>query len=67
MKDHIENILNREMTRKEFLQHVGSGMLVLFGITSLIKAITGQSNKGTIKQQGAAYGSSVYGGIENAS
>lgn len=57
MKTQLENLLSREMTRKEFLQHVGSGMLIMFGISGLLKAMTRQNSS----KQGMGYGSSAYG------
>lgn len=58
MKAQIEELFSKEMTRKEFLQHVGGAFLILIGISGLMQALLGsQKRKST-----AGYGSSAYGG-----
>lgn len=61
MRDQIDQLFAKEMTRKDFLQHVGSGMLILFGISGLIKAFTSHQPS---KQTGFGYGASTYGGFK---
>lgn len=61
MKDQIDQLFAKEMTRKEFLQHIGSAMLILFGISGLLKALTSQSTK---RENSFGYGSSAYGGLK---
>jgi hypothetical protein len=61
MKDQINELLATQMSRKEFLQHIGAGILVVFGISGLLKALT-QQNRG--RSQGMGYGSSAYGGAK---
>lgn len=63
MKDQIQVLMNKEMSRVEFLQHVGAGLLVAFGLSGIAKAIL-QQNKSTHTQtQGLEYGDSYYGGV----
>ncbi len=64
MKAQLDELLNREMSRKEFLQHVGSGLLVLFGISGLLKALTQQQPKIGRQTNNMGYGSSAYGGAK---
>jgi hypothetical protein len=59
MKSQIEELFNKEMTRKEFLQHVGAAVLVVLGISGLMQALLGSQKQ---KQTAAGYGSSAYGG-----
>lgn len=62
MKAQINELFSKEMTRKEFLQHIGGALLVLFGISGLMKALLG-----TQKQSASAgYGSSAYGGMKRS-
>lgn len=61
MRDQIDTLFNKEMTRKEFLQHVGSGILILFGISGLLNALAGQQKSGQ-RTQSMGYGTSAYGG-----
>lgn len=60
MKNQLENLMVKEMSRKEFLQYVGSGLLVMFGISGLIKALVG--NQLDTRQSANDYGFSTYGG-----
>jgi len=59
MKDQIEALFNKEMTRKEFLQHVASALLILFGISGLINALQPKRQTQTM-----GYGASAYGGTK---
>lgn len=63
MKEQIDTLLSTEMSRKEFLQRIGSGMLILFGVSGLLKALTQQNTRGG-RQQSLGYGSSAYGGAK---
>lgn len=61
MKEQIDELFGTEMSRKEFLQYVGSGLLVLFGISGFLKALT---QRPRTRLQGMGYGASVYGGAK---
>lgn len=59
MKNELENILQQKMNRKEFLQYVGSAILMILGVSSLLKAL----NIGQHAQKSTTgYGASLYGG-----
>lgn len=60
MKIQLETLMNKEMSRKEFLQYVGSGILVVFGISGLLKALAGSQVE--TRQPANDYGFSTYGG-----
>lgn len=60
MKAQIEELFSKEMTRKEFLQHIGAAALVVLGISGLLQALLGGQKQ---KQTAAGYGSSAYGGL----
>lgn len=67
MKASLENVLQQKLTRKEFIQYVGSGLMVLFGVSSLLKAIQTPLSKGTQTKvaqnsNNTSYGSQAYGG-----
>ena len=59
MKLQIDALLQQEMTRKEFLQYAGSALLMLFGVSSVIKAL--QSGATPRARKPAGYGASLYG------
>ena len=58
MRAQIEELFNKKMTRKEFLQHIGAAFLILIGISGLMQALLGSQKR----KQTAGYGSSAYGG-----
>jgi hypothetical protein len=62
MQKHLNTIMQKEMTRKEFLATVGFGVATLFGAGTLIKLLTGRQEVG--QQPSVAYGSSAYGGAK---
>lgn len=54
----IQELLETEMDRKEFMAYVGATALAVFGVSGLLKAIT-QNSPTTKKDSG--YGGSAYG------
>ncbi|HTE57259.1 MAG TPA: hypothetical protein VK694_00795 [Verrucomicrobiae bacterium] len=58
IRDQIDALFDKEMDRKEFLQHVGAGVLIVFGLGGLLKALTTQPQR----KQDMGYGASAYGG-----
>lgn len=58
----LQELLNSEMDRKEFLAYMGATLLAVFGISGLMKALmrpTQSSATGSGKANG--YGGSSYG------
>jgi len=64
MNKQLATLMQKEMTRKEFLTTLGFGVATVFGFGSLIRMLTGkQSFSGQQHSAVAAgYGASVYGG-----
>lgn len=64
VKQILDNALNTQMTRKEFLGQLGALLLAVVGITSMLHAISGHKpiTSGSVDAFGA-YGASAYGGI----
>lgn len=58
MRHELDALLGKEMTRKEFLQHVGAALLMAFGIAGLLSALT----KPQMRKASHGYGFSAYGG-----
>lgn len=52
----IDDVLAKEMDRKEFLMHVGTGLLAVIGVSGVLKSLRGD------KHQATGYGASTYGG-----
>lgn len=62
MNKQFSEILQRRMDRKDFLKHVGMGVVVITGLAGVIKLLKPQEQgKGTTTVAGG-YGASVYGG-----
>jgi hypothetical protein len=58
---HLEDIMHKEMSRKEFLATVGFGLASLFGFSTAIKFLFGK-NQASGRTATMGYGSSAYGG-----
>jgi hypothetical protein len=64
MYKHIDTLMQKEMSRQDFLKTLGIGMLSLFGFSSAIKMMTGLTGGHKVATNG--YGSSPYGGGNEA-
>lgn len=60
MKQEVDQLLQKQMDRKDFLRHVAIGFAAIAGITTIIKTIT--SLNGSSKAQSYGYGANTYGG-----
>lgn len=60
----IEELLNRKMTRKEFLQYTGTALLGVIGIGGLLKSLSLGSVKKSAGRKSMAYSSNAYGGFK---
>lgn len=59
MKNDLDNLLQKQMDRRDFLKHVGIGFVALTGVAALVKTLnTFSGNK--VRTNG--YGAQVYGG-----
>lgn len=57
MQKHLNELVQKEMSRKEFLATVGFGLASIFGLSTILRML---GHKPAHTAQG--YGSSVYGG-----
>ncbi len=63
MYKQVDELLQKEMSRQDFLKTVGVGLLAVFGFSSVFKMLNGMSGHGgNHKVANAGYGSSPYGG-----
>jgi hypothetical protein len=64
VKERIDDILRKPMTRQQFLKHVGLLLLAVVGITSIINTFEGKSapKAASDSNSGLAYGASAYAG-----
>lgn len=65
----LQDLLAKDMDRREFLAHIGGTLLAVVGIAGLIKKIADPFDKQTVTEQANAggYGTSAYGGLTNGS
>lgn len=63
IKAHINQLLQKEMDRKDFLRHVGIAVTIIVGLPALMKALSQLQNGSVTKPTSSfGYGSSSYGG-----
>lgn len=55
----LDEVMNKEMTRKEFLATLGFGVASIMGFSTVLKFLFG---RGSQQQVSAGYGASAYGG-----
>lgn len=61
----IQQLLETEMDRKEFLMYVGASVLAVVGISGLAKSLAPPTKQGKSQSSdkiGYGYGNSTYGG-----
>lgn len=58
----INDLLQKEMTRKEFLATLGFGIASLLGFSTVIKLISGRENPLETHNSPVGYGGGAYGG-----
>lgn len=62
MKQQVDALIQKEMTRKEFLTTVGFGVVSIMGFSSILKLLTGKGHEFRRTTTTAGYSSSAYGG-----
>ena len=67
MTKPIDLLLQKEMSRKEFLATLGFGLASIMGFSTVVHLLTGKSfsshlDQNTQNHVSSGYGSSVYGG-----
>jgi hypothetical protein len=66
MQKPLTAVMQKEMTRKEFLATLGFGVASIMGFSNVIRLVTGKSlgKQLGIHHVGAGYGATSYGGGE---
>jgi len=65
MSRPIDDLMQREMTRREFLAALGFGVASIMGFSTIIRLLTGHSASSFLhsnNHRSLGYGSSPYGG-----
>ena len=58
----LQTLVNKEVTRKEFLIISALGIASILGIGTILELLTGKSPKHSLKQYADGYSSGDYGG-----
>ena len=66
MAKPVTALMQKEMTRREFLMTLGLGMASVMGFSTIIHLLTGKSVSSHFQHRGLGYGSSVYGGPKHS-
>jgi hypothetical protein len=66
IKEQLNTLLTKKMDRRDFLKHVGVGLVAVSGVSAIVKTLGSVSTTTTpAKSAGTTmrgYGSSTYGG-----
>ena len=65
MNAHLSSLMEKEVSRKEFLGISGLAIASVFGMGTLVKLLTGKSLTGS-PHLSSGYGSSAYGGLKDS-
>ena len=65
MAKPITALLNKEMTRKEFMTTLGFMTASVMGLSGIIHLLTGKTAGHHLQQSSLGYGSSAYGGSKD--
>ena len=57
----LQHILNKPLSRKEFLQHIGLIVLAFFGVTKVMEHLLQSQNQSSHKATGTRYGGGKFG------
>jgi hypothetical protein len=67
MTNHVSDLLQKEVSRKEFLGMSGLAVASIFGFGTVVKLITGKSLSGSAnKHLNSGFGSGAYGGLKES-
>lgn len=61
IKTQLNDVLNKKLSRKDFLKHVAIGMVALSGAGAALRLLAKDSNP-SVTNRGGGYGTSAYGG-----
>lgn len=63
IQGELQKLLSKKMGRREFLAHLGAGLLTIVGISNLLKQLIHYDSSSKPKPTASGgYGSSSYGG-----
>lgn len=63
MNKHLSSLMDKEVSRKDFLTMLALATASVFGMGTLLKLLTGKSLETNHVNVVSGYGASVYGGV----
>lgn len=57
----IQELMQQEISRQEFLRYIGVAILGIIGVSSLLQNLTSLSSSKSNHQESGGYGASPYG------
>lgn len=63
IKQTINNLLEAEMERKDFLKMIGLGLVATTGVVQVLNSLSQQPKRTVVSPQNQGYGGSAYGGL----
>ena len=58
----LSDLMQKDMTRKEYLATMGFGVATIFGFATILRLITGRDDNPFQQQNSLSYGGGSYGG-----
>jgi hypothetical protein len=62
VRKNVQNLLEKEMDRKDFLKHIGIAVVMVTGVGAVLSSLTQQKPSILQQNQAQGYGSMPYGG-----
>ncbi|HSX06217.1 MAG TPA: hypothetical protein VLG92_00665 [Candidatus Saccharimonadia bacterium] len=66
MNTQLSTLLDKEVSRKEFLGMSGLAVASVFGLGTIVKLLTGKSFSAHHSMTNAGYGANPYGGFKDS-
>jgi uncharacterized protein (DUF927 family) len=60
-KENLQKLFDKQMTRKEFLAHIGAAILIVIGVKGIMDHLVSRTEPGKSKSD-QGYSSGAYGG-----
>lgn len=60
----LASLLDKEMDRRDFLVHIGAGLVAVTGVAAILKALNSVGSGSSGRSSSGTYGFSNYGSIK---
>lgn len=69
LTENLKDLMQKPMDRKDFIKHIGVGLIALTGVATFVGSLTGREGVSRLLSQqndDSAYGATVYGGKQDS-